>query len=58
MVCNGEPTREWLGREETASPTAHLESVHLSAMTDVHEARDAMTGDAEYPDMVTHQGWR
>ena len=27
-VCNGKPTREWLGREETASPTAATESIH------------------------------
>ena len=46
MVCNGEPTREWLGREETASPTAHSESMSSSAVIDAHEARDVVTSDA------------
>ena len=44
-VCNGKPTREWLGREETASPTAHLESIYLSAVIDAYEGRDVMTGN-------------
>ena len=37
MVCNGAPTREWLGREESASPAAGQESVMLLAVVDVHE---------------------
>jgi len=34
MAFNGKPTREWAGREETASPTATTESMFLTAMTD------------------------
>ena len=30
MVCNGAPTREWLGREESASPTAAQKSTMAS----------------------------
>ena len=44
-ACNGKPTREWLGREETASPTAHLESICLTAVIDAYEGRDAMSAD-------------
>ena len=45
MVCNGEPTREWVGRKETASPTATTESMFLTAMTDACEARDVVSTD-------------
>ena len=45
MVYNGKPTREWLGREETASPTASLESIILTAMIDAREGRDVMSAD-------------
>ena len=31
MVYNGKPTREWLTREDSASPTAALESIMLTA---------------------------
>lgn len=46
MACNGKPTHEWLGQKETASPTAALESIFLTAIADAHEGRDAMTSDA------------
>ena len=45
MVYNGKPTREWLGREETASPTAALESIILTALIDAEEGRDVMSAD-------------
>ena len=32
MVYNGKPTREWLSREDSASPTAALESKMLTAV--------------------------
>ena len=35
MVYNGKPTREWLSREDSASPTAALESIMLTAVIDV-----------------------
>ena len=45
MVFNGKPTREWLSREESASPTAATESVMLTSFIDAHEERDVMTVD-------------
>ena len=37
MVYNGKPTREWLSREETASPTVSLESIFLTMIIDAKE---------------------
>ena len=37
MVYNGKPTREWLSREDSASPTASLESIMLTAVIEAHE---------------------
>jgi hypothetical protein len=45
MVYNGKPTREWLTREESTSPTASLESIMLTAIVDTKEDRDVMTCD-------------
>ena len=45
MVFNGKPTRAWLSREESASPTVSLESLFLTATIDAHEGRDIMTAD-------------
>ena len=45
MVYNGKPTREWLSREDSASPTAALESIMLTAIVDAKEGRDVMTAD-------------
>ena len=45
MVYNGKPTREWLSREDSASPTAALESIMLTAVVDAKEERDVMTAD-------------
>ena len=45
MVYNGKPTREWLSREETASPTVNLESIMLTTIIDAKEGRDIMTVD-------------
>ena len=44
-VYNGKPTREWLSREDAASPTASLESIMLTAIIDAKEKRDVMTAD-------------
>ena len=58
MVYNGKPTREWLTREDSASPMAALESIMLTAVIDAHEGRDVMCEDipnafiqAEMPDI-------
>jgi hypothetical protein len=46
MVYNGKPTtREWLSREDSASSTAALKSIMLTAVIDAHEERDLMTCD-------------
>jgi hypothetical protein len=45
MVYNGKPTREWLSREDAASPTVALESIMLTAIIDAKEKRDVMTAD-------------
>jgi hypothetical protein len=45
MVYNGKPTREWLSREDSASPTAALESIMLTAVIDAHKERNVMTCD-------------
>jgi hypothetical protein len=45
MVYNGKPTREWLLREDSASPTAALESIMLTAVIDAHEECNVMTCD-------------
>jgi hypothetical protein len=45
LVYNGKPTREWLSRENSVSPTAALESIMLTAVIDAHEERNVMTCD-------------
>jgi hypothetical protein len=45
MVYNRKPTREWLSREDSASPIAALKSIMLTAVIDAHEERDLMTWD-------------
>ena len=37
VVYNGKPTREYLGREDSSSPRASLESILLTGMIDAHE---------------------
>ena len=37
MVYNGKPTREWLSREDSASPTTALESMFLTSIMDAKE---------------------
>ena len=44
-VYNGKPTREWLSREESASPTASLEGIFITSIIDAMEDRDVMTAD-------------
>jgi hypothetical protein len=43
LVYNGKPTREWLSREDSASPTVALESIMLTAVIDAHEEHHMMT---------------
>jgi hypothetical protein len=44
-VYNGKPTREWLDKQDSASPTVTLESILLTTVIDAHEDRDVMTVD-------------
>ena len=45
LVFRGDGTREWLSREDTASPTAALESIELTCVVDAYEERDMMSMD-------------
>ena len=45
MVYNGKPTREWLSEEDSASPTASLESIFLTAVINTKENHNVMTAD-------------
>ena len=44
-VFDGRATREWLSKEDSASPTATLEGIMLTVTIDAHEGRDVMTAD-------------
>ena len=44
-VYNGKPTRVWMEKEDSTSPTASLESLFLLAGIDAHEIRDVMVND-------------
>ena len=46
VVSNGKPTREHLGKEDSASPAASVESAFLTCIADAHEERDVMSADA------------
>ena len=45
LVYRGDGTREWLSREDTASPTASLEGIELTLTVDAYEHRDVMSMD-------------
>ena len=45
MVYNGKPTREWLSKEDLASPTVSLELIFLTAVIDAKEGCDILTAD-------------
>ena len=51
-VYNGKPTRQWLDKEDTASPTVSTESIMLTVTIDANEGRDVMTADV--PNVVVH----
>ena len=42
-VYNGKPTWEWLLKEDSASPTASLESIFLTAVINAKENRNFVT---------------
>ena len=45
MLYNSKPTREWLSKEGSASPTTSLESIYLTAVINAKENHDVMTAD-------------
>jgi hypothetical protein len=45
MVYNRKPAREWLSREDAASPTAALESILITGVIKAKEGIDVMTCD-------------
>ena len=44
-VFNSKPMQEWLGKEDSTSPMAGLESLILTAVIDAEEESDVMTLD-------------
>ena len=44
-VYNGKPMREWLSKQDSASPTVSMESLMITATIDTKENRDIMTAD-------------
>jgi hypothetical protein len=45
LVYNGKPIREWVSKDDAASPTASLEGILLTSILDVKENRDVMSAD-------------
>jgi hypothetical protein len=43
LIYNGKPTREWMQKDKTASPTASLETVILTGVIDAKEGQSTMT---------------
>ena len=45
IVYNGKPPHEWMSKDDTASPTASLESITITGVIDAHDEQDVMTAD-------------
>ena len=45
LVYNRSRTRDWVSREDAASPTVFMESISLTTVIDAKENRDIMTAD-------------
>ena len=45
FVYDGSGTRDWISREDAASPTVSMESLVLTSVIDAKEERDEMTAD-------------
>ena len=43
MAYDGKPTREWLSKEDSASPMVSLESLFLTLIIDAKEGQGMMT---------------
>ena len=44
-VYKGNGTRDWLSKEDTASPTVSLEGIMNTCLNDAYEGRDVMSAD-------------
>ena len=44
-MYNGKPTREWMNKDEKASPTVSHEAINLTIAIDADEGQDVMTCD-------------
>ena len=44
-VYKGNGTRDWLSKDDTASPTASLEGIMNTCVIDAYEGRDVMSAD-------------
>ena len=45
LVYDGSKTRDWVSREEAASPTVSMESISLTTVINAKEKRDIMTAN-------------
>ena len=45
LLYNGSRTRDWVTREEAASPTVAMESISLTSVINTKEQRDVMTAN-------------
>ncbi|CAJ1966091.1 unnamed protein product, partial [Cylindrotheca closterium] len=54
LVYRGDGTREWLSREDTASPTTLQEAITTTCVIDAHKGRDKMTMDVPNPFIQTY----
>ena len=45
LVYDGSKTRDWVSREEAASPTVFMESISSTTVIDAKENRNVMTAD-------------
>jgi len=45
LVYNGKPTRNFINKDDSASPAAANESINITCCIDAHESRDIMSAD-------------
>ena len=57
-VYNGKKTRDWLSKEDTASPTVTLESSFVTGVIDAHENRNVMCADIPNAFIQTPMPWK
>ena len=45
IVYNGKPSRDWMSKEDTSSPTVTMEGIFLMTIIDALEGHDVMSAD-------------